>query len=308
MNHLKIVIVISCILAATMLSGCVVDETGDEFTIYVDSKGTKEYTSIQEAIDNAPENYTVFVYAGTYYENIYINKSVDLKGQDKLTTIIDGNNTDDVIFVDKGGRVNISGFTIQNSGPNEYSGNDAGIEITSDNNNIMDTILYNNTIGIYTSYSDYNIFKQNLLDSNKKYGMYLYTATDYAITTENTFINNYCGLRIKGSTHNNVTKNIFKDNDEGMYFCCGARLNKVSHNTFLNNSIWNGNDYVGGNEWDAGYPTGGNYWDDYNGVDMYSGSDQNMTGADGIGDNAYNVTTDGSKIDNYPLIEPIVTP
>ena len=129
MNHLKIVIVISCILAATMLSGCVVDETGDEFTIYVDSKGTKEYTSIQEAIDNAPENYTVFVYAGTYYENIYINKSVDLKGQDKLTTIIDGNNTDDVIFVDEGGRVNISGFTIQNSGPNEYTNPDAGIDI-----------------------------------------------------------------------------------------------------------------------------------------------------------------------------------
>jgi len=248
------------------------------------------------------------VYAGVYYENIVINKSIVLKGQNRETTIIDGNHSGDVVFIDEGGRVNISGFTIQNSGFVEYSKHDAGIEITSDGNNVIDNIFYNNSIGVYSSYADHNTYKQNIFDMNSGYGMYLYTSSDYAITMENTFKNNYCALRIKGSTHNNVTKNIFLDNDEGMYFCCGARLNTVYHNTFINNSVWNANDYVGGNEWDAGYPTGGNYWDDYNGKDEYTGVDQDVLGTDGIGDTAYNITKDGAKIDNYPLMEPVVAP
>ena len=56
---------------------------------------------------------TVFVYHGTYYENVDIDKIINLIGEDKNTTIIDGGGKHDVICIhnDNDG-VTVSGFTI----------------------------------------------------------------------------------------------------------------------------------------------------------------------------------------------------
>ena len=56
------------------------------------------------------------------------------------------------------------------------------------------------------------------------------------------------------------------------------------------------------NFWDDGYPSGGNYWSDYTGVDLFSGSYQNETGSDGIGDAPYII--DENNVDRYPLMGP----
>jgi len=295
MKWIKPVLMTFFILTATLFTGCIEEEILDENTLYVDSKGTKDYTSIQQAIDDAMANQTIFVYEGTYHEHIIINKSIDLKGQNKEKTIIDGNYSGNVILIEKDHRANITGFTIQHSGTGI---SDAGIQIKSDYNIIKDNIFSMNANGIYTSYANYNRFENNHFESNTKYGMYIYTSSNYIETIENIFVDNYCGLRIKGSSHNNVTRNIFKENDQGMYFCCGARTNTVYHNSFFNNSIWNADDQVSGNNWDKGPIVGGNYWSDYKGEDV----DEN-----GIGDTPYNITESGDKKDNYPLIEPIVS-
>jgi hypothetical protein len=54
------------------------------------------------------------------------------------------------------------------------------------------------------------------------------------------------------------------------------------------------------NTWDDGYPSGGNYWSDYNGIDVKSGSYQNETGSDGVGDTPYII--DANNTDHYPLM------
>ena len=43
-------------------------------TLYVGGSGPGNYTRIQDAIDNATDDDTVFVYSGCYTENININK------------------------------------------------------------------------------------------------------------------------------------------------------------------------------------------------------------------------------------------
>jgi len=85
-------------------------------TIYVDDDGGADYTRIQDAIDNATEGDTVYVFNGTYYENIVVNKTINLIGEDRSpwnASVIDGGGSGDVVHV-SADRVNISGFTINN--------------------------------------------------------------------------------------------------------------------------------------------------------------------------------------------------
>ena len=102
--------------------------------IYVDDDGGADYNSIQEAIDAAESQDTIFVYNGTYYENIVITKNITLLGEDKKTTIIDGYNDEfNLIIHISADNVNINGFTIQNSKQNYYS---SGIIINNSHFNI----------------------------------------------------------------------------------------------------------------------------------------------------------------------------
>ena len=76
------------------------------------------------------------------------------------------------------------------------------------------------------------------------------------------------------------------------------------HNDFVNNSIQVNELPTVEGTWDNGYSSGGNYWSDYNGIDLYSGQYQNVTGSDGIGDtpNVFQLVVE--HIDHYPLMTP----
>jgi parallel beta-helix repeat protein len=258
--------------------------------LYVSSSGDQEYTSIQEAIDAAPENYTVYVFSGVYNETLVINKTIQLMGEDPQTTILNGDYKNDVIAITDAEGCNVTGFTIKNG---KFTG--AGIEIKTAYNTISNNVIKNCYNGIHNNRVNYNTYSNNTFLSNKNYGIYIYTS-NFNIIKNNIFLNNSYGMRIKGSRNNKVIENVFQNNEHGMYFCCGATRNTVYYNNFLNNSVWNADDLVGGNTWYDEASSQGNYWDDYKGID----ADE-----DGIGDSAYNVTSDGSKQDLYPLMEPV---
>ena len=85
-------------------------------TLYVGGSGDGNYTKIQDAINDASEGDTVFVYddSSPYIENLTINKGITLLGEDKETTIIDGLKLIyNIIFI-SADWVTITGFTIQN--------------------------------------------------------------------------------------------------------------------------------------------------------------------------------------------------
>jgi len=70
-----------------------------------------EGTPIQDAIDDAEAGDTIYVHAGTYVENLVVRKSLTLVGENRSTTVIDGDGSADIIRVRADG-CTISGFTI----------------------------------------------------------------------------------------------------------------------------------------------------------------------------------------------------
>ncbi|MCJ2513534.1 MAG: PKD domain-containing protein, partial [Candidatus Thermoplasmatota archaeon] len=126
--------------------------------IYVDDNGGANYTSIQQAIDNANIGDMVYAYNGTYYENIIIDKEIVLTGEDKTNTIINGNN-DNVIHINSD-NVKINEFTISNGLNGIYITNSSSCTISSN------TII-NNKIGInIDNLSDDNLIYHNNFFNN----------------------------------------------------------------------------------------------------------------------------------------------
>ena len=82
-------------------------------TIYVDSGGGGDYTTIQAAIDNANESDTIYVYSGTYNENIVVDKALTLSSESSTGTIIAGAETGNVVTL-AADAITLSGFTVQN--------------------------------------------------------------------------------------------------------------------------------------------------------------------------------------------------
>ncbi|MBN2603724.1 MAG: hypothetical protein JXA91_06305 [Candidatus Thermoplasmatota archaeon] len=82
-------------------------------TLYVGGSGPGNYTKIQDAIEDASDGDTVFVYSGTYYLGVgftKINKSIELMGESRDETIITGY----PLFSIVKSNVRISGFTFEN--------------------------------------------------------------------------------------------------------------------------------------------------------------------------------------------------
>ena len=174
---------------------------------------------IQDLINNASSGDTIFIPSGTYYENIIINKSINLIGEDKDTTIIDGRGNGTVIYI-CAKDVNVSCFTIQNGEP--------AIEIkNSESAVVTGNTVRNCDFGIKAEVSDFNLFKGNNISKNI-YGIFL-TRAHNNIIKGNDISNNSKGIHLEYSYRNTVQKNNFLDNEQDAFFATSF-INQWSQN------------------------------------------------------------------------------
>ncbi len=196
-----------------------------------------DYPTITSALAHASEGDTINVQPGIYEENLQVNKTVTLQGENRDTTIIIGEGN-----VDRGARpvvalaannAQISGFTIQSenySSSNIYA---MGIYVQADNCKIVDNTIKDCYVGIFSSAQAHlTVMDNNSIDSLKD-GMRFYGAAAYTIQGNIIQNNAVSGLAIQGY-QNIVENNTFTGNTRAIGL--GSSYSIVYGNWMLQNT------------------------------------------------------------------------
>ncbi|MBU0496598.1 MAG: right-handed parallel beta-helix repeat-containing protein [Candidatus Thermoplasmatota archaeon] len=202
-------------------------------TLYVGGTGPGNYSTIQEALDNTTNGDTVFVYGGYYFENITINTSIQVLGENQKTTVIDAQEHGPVVTI-LADNVTLYNFSIQNACEPLFT-MENGINVRSHNNTI----------------------KHNIIGPKNSAGLILYNSHNNTIT-RNTFYYNRDAITLSGSTNNTILENQIGFSDVAGINIWDSNDNQIIRNNFMFNMI---NTLISGNtfelinnSWD------GNYW------------------------------------------------
>jgi len=306
--------------------------------LYVGGSGPGNYTRIQDAIDNASENDTAFVYNGTYFETIQINKPLSLIGENENATIIWGDGNEDVIHViEYTHYVTISRFTlisetligaldgIRLGYSNSFIdisfckiiGQYDGIALQHSSHSIVShcNITLSDNCGI-TSISNETKIVDCVFSDNSNPSIVLSGYNNFIQNCSMFQSANNGGLYLSSASNNTITNNVIFGNQDHGIFLHGTSNNLIIDNVIENNSVgiyctwWKNqlnqifhNNFIG-NDINAIDETMNNSWDngkEGNYWDDYNGSDTND---DGIGDTPYNISGSGENQDCYPLMLP----
>jgi len=179
-----------------------------EEMIYVDAKNTEgpwegtlehPYQYIQSGIDHTAVNDTVYIFNGTYYENITINRSINLIGESKENTIVDGLYSDTVVHI-LSDRVLIQHLTVRNSGG---CSNNAGIKSDANISIIKNCIIYRTKTGIFVNNTSSSEINNCTLFSNGDGILLKSSAT--TIIEGCSLDHNAIGIRLEDSSNNLIT-------------------------------------------------------------------------------------------------------
>lgn len=151
------------------------------------------YQHINDGVFNSKEGDTIYVFSGIYYENIVVDKTIKLIGENKNNTIIDGMYGESIIKIISD-NVNIKNFTIRNSGG--YKENSA-IKIDSENNTIILCDIYRTKTGIHLNNTKYNKIINCFFNTNGE-GIFLTNSSENIIQYCQ-FCHNSIGINIQSS-------------------------------------------------------------------------------------------------------------
>jgi parallel beta-helix repeat protein len=216
-------------LSVFSLTITIVPENARAIIRYVGGVGTRNYTTIQSALDAANVDDTILVFSGTYVESIVVSKSLRLLGEHRNTTIIDGAGSSMVVLIETG-MVTMSGFSVTN-GSWGISLADSAYTTISNNN------ISGNDYGLGSGRSPYSTITDNIISKNDDGGVVVFDSQGNTISNNN-ISGNYGGVDIYDDDRSIVEGNNISNNavfGVGFYNSIDS---EVSNNYLLNNGPW----------------------------------------------------------------------
>jgi len=285
-----VVLLISALLLLFLSTLPIMSAKADHVVIRV----PVDYPTIQEAINASSSGSVILVSSGVYHENLVVNKTLTLIGEDRRDTIIDGDGRPGVRVTADG--VVVDGFTMQ------HSDTEALRIDHSDGCTISGNIITLSDLGIRLCGSSFNTISNNIISRRllsypplAACGLCLEGSHNNAIHGNILTYNQVHALSLWSSNQNLIFYNTIENNGLGVWLVY-SNSNVIHHNNFINNE-WRG--YVFeesySNSWHDGLV--GNYWDGYAGLD--DGSGDRVPG-DGVGD----TDLPHLGVDDHPSIRP----
>ena len=190
------------------------------------------YKTINDAIANCTEGDTIFVFNGTYFENIVIDKRISIIGEGGA--IIDGMYNDYVAHVNHNNVV-LKDLIIRNSGGFK---DNCGLLIESDSNLIIDCEIYRARTGMLVNNSKNTQIKNTVFYSNGE-GIKIESSDDTEIR-DCVFYNNAFASEVHHSKDIVINNCYYHTNGIGLL------LNDSSNINISKCAIYNNNDNQGG--------------------------------------------------------------
>ena len=200
--------------------------------IYVDDDAdpgwydAKHVQTIQEGIDNATSGDFVYVYNGTYVFRAIVNKSIDIQGECKFSTIKSYHG-----FLIEADNVNISGFTIQDVTHESWLMQ--AFTIIGNKVTIFNNIIENNMFSFWIDKATQVTIKNNNFTHNV-YDILMRGSYANLISDNNFMMSNY-GIILSYSNNNIICYNtMISDNKGGIIQLNECKDCTISYNTLKN--------------------------------------------------------------------------
>ena len=187
-----------------------------------------DYSKIADALGNADAGDTIFVKRGTYNENISLIMGVVLKGEDPLTTIIDGGRRGPTVMGTSGAEM--SHFTVRNGIEGILCENAAPY--------IHHCYVMDNKATGIGAFISLPHLRNNVVYGNRWSGILAWGAKSLDASIEQNVVlrNGYSGLALKGPTNVIARNNIFMENHYyGVFADPAAGQTKVEYNNIYKN-------------------------------------------------------------------------
>ncbi len=310
------------IMLGALLAGTSLLPSSQAAVLFVGGAGPGNYTTIQAAVDGASSGDTIYVFNGTYRENVLVHKALSLIGEDRNATTIDGGGAGDAVNI-TANWVNITGFEVANG---DHTQTSTGIRLHI----VSDCLIANNEIhwteeGVILQYSTRNRIVNNTFSATV-YAIWVVSSDDNEVSgnsisswwdgidlvqsddneiSGNQISSGWDGIDLSRSDNNVLLRNSVRDGWDGIVlssshfntvinnnasynvrygiYLLGSTNNTVYHNNLVGNKNSPGREkYRHDNVRDNGYPSGGNYYGHCE--DVMWGYDQDHPGSDGICD------------------------
>lgn len=197
-----------------------------------------DYPSISLAVNASSEGDTILVKEGTYVESVTVDKSLTIRGENKETTIVDGNNIGPAFLI-KSDYVRVTGFKIRNvENPPAFSDSRArlaGIHLLDVHVcDISGNVVVNCGKGVWVYGGSGNTVSHNTLEGNN-YGILVQSSANNFVTG-NHAANGWGGIWLDSSGGNKLRDNNMRDNARN-FGVAGGEFSQFANDVDLSNMV-----------------------------------------------------------------------